>query len=174
MSTSRTNAEPTTCDSFVSADIHGLLTHPDLDLEDLDATQLEELVDPPDLEPSASSNSQPAQAQVNVNANPANDVTAQAGQQDDGPDRIRPSDMPDEGLVVVSFVWVGVSRLIWCKSKDCDIPGLVVAGRVYSESLQGCIGARQSSFLKRISGRQLATYPVLLSLARCSISIPCS
>lgn len=94
----------------------GLTNTPDLDLEDLDATQLdEELVDPPDLEPAPSTSSQqastapPPQAQqVQPSAQQYGQSSQPAmqgqGQQDDGMaqgiDRIRPSDMPDEGLVV--------------------------------------------------------------------------
>jgi len=96
----------------------------DADLEDLDATQLEEeLVDPPDLEQSPV----PAQAQLNQTQQPQNPAqtsgsfaapppTSVSAQLDydanqpygQGPggltglDRIRPSDMPDEGLVDVS------------------------------------------------------------------------
>nr|XP_019047666.1 hypothetical protein I302_04282 [Kwoniella bestiolae CBS 10118]OCF26596.1 hypothetical protein I302_04282 [Kwoniella bestiolae CBS 10118] len=94
----------------------------DLDLEDLDATQLEELVEPPELDPapapvaagssSVAAQPQPAQATSGLNQVPAGDFSGynqQQQQNDVNPDqaaldRIRPSDMPDEGLVF-SFLY---------------------------------------------------------------------
>lgn len=110
------------------------LTATDLDLEDLDASQLEELVEPPELDTAptstpAASNAAAAPSQPAVTASsstsapvesgsqqyshqPSYDAIApyQQGQQDsnfgqqqDGQDRIKPSDMPDEGLVDILF-----------------------------------------------------------------------
>ncbi|KAK8846582.1 hypothetical protein IAR55_005668 [Kwoniella newhampshirensis] len=90
----------------------------DLDLEDLDASQLEELVEPPELEPvpTATTSSQPPPITHSLSA-PVSAPYQQAGgfpgqqqqqqqqqlqQQDDGGlDRIRPSDMPDEGKMFI-------------------------------------------------------------------------
>nr|XP_018265923.1 uncharacterized protein I303_02300 [Kwoniella dejecticola CBS 10117]OBR88081.1 hypothetical protein I303_02300 [Kwoniella dejecticola CBS 10117] len=84
----------------------------DLDLEDLDATQLEELVEPPELEPAPTGSSAqgppaatPAVQQQNNDfagqQQPAFGAAAGAGGSEVTPeqalDRIRPSDMPDEG-----------------------------------------------------------------------------
>ena len=103
----------------------------DLD-EDLDATQLEEeLVDPPDLEPqypaTAQQPSAPQPAQSAVGSSSTQSAAYQ-GQDDNGNfgfgdgssgltgvDRIRPSDMPDEGLVGFSspgYTRIG-SRFAW-------------------------------------------------------------
>ncbi|OCF40211.1 hypothetical protein I317_05968 [Kwoniella heveanensis CBS 569] len=108
----------------------------DLDLEDLDASQLEELVEPPELDPAPGSSTHqpaaaPAQAAVaatSAQPQPAaqysaapvpvgnaaqsapgvgggyggmqvDDLGGQGSGQQGGSDRIRPSDMPDEGLV---------------------------------------------------------------------------
>ncbi|KIR27382.1 RNA-binding protein Musashi [Cryptococcus deuterogattii 99/473] len=104
----------------------------DLDLEDLDASQLEELVEPPELDTAptstpAASNAAAAPSQPAITASsstsapvesgsqqynhqPSYDATApyQQGQQDsnfsqqqDGQDRIKPSDMPDEGKMFI-------------------------------------------------------------------------
>ena len=77
----------------------------DLD-EDLDATALEEvLVDPDDYNPPSSS-APPVETRaappVTQHAPPAGDYGAVKLEDQDGMDRIRPSDMPDEGLVVSS------------------------------------------------------------------------
>lgn len=105
------------------------LTATDLDLEDLDASQLEELVEPPELDTAptstpAASNAAAAPSQPAITASsstsapvesgsqqynhqPSYDATApyQQGQQQDGQDRIKPSDMPDEGLVDILFTF---------------------------------------------------------------------
>ncbi|WWD00099.1 hypothetical protein V866_007007 [Kwoniella sp. B9012] len=93
----------------------------DLDLEDLDATQLEELVEPPELDPAPAaaggSSSSVAQAQPSVpavaNQPSTGDYSGVPQQQQQGAfgneanadqaalDRIRPSDMPDEGKMFI-------------------------------------------------------------------------
>nr|XP_019008922.1 RNA-binding protein Musashi [Kwoniella pini CBS 10737]OCF47703.1 RNA-binding protein Musashi [Kwoniella pini CBS 10737] len=91
----------------------------DLDLEDLDATQLEELVEPPELEPAPSSSSAQPQASTSTPAiaplaqQQTNDFGGQTSQQpafnagggditpEQALDRIRPSDMPDEGKMFI-------------------------------------------------------------------------
>ncbi|KAK4685139.1 hypothetical protein P7C73_g5018, partial [Tremellales sp. Uapishka_1] len=68
----------------------------DLDLEDLDASQLEEeLVEPPELE---TRETEQETKRLDARDAPLADEGA-PGQT--GLDRIRPSDMPDEGLVYV-------------------------------------------------------------------------
>lgn len=91
-------------------------THSDLDDEldaDFDTTQ--ELVDPPDLQPQQSAQAQHHSAQQPVQYPTSTSAPPPAGQAQPGTngfgapqdqdgmtgiDRIRPSDMPDEGLVV--------------------------------------------------------------------------
>lgn len=91
------------------------------DLDELDAQVEEELVDPPELETSApppASTASTSGVPPAYNAAPSQSTYGQQGQQDysngggqgqygqeqqqqDGVDRIKPNDMPDEGLVVV-------------------------------------------------------------------------
>ncbi|ODN75166.1 hypothetical protein L202_06369 [Cryptococcus amylolentus CBS 6039] len=91
----------------------------DLDLEDLDASQLEELVEPPELDvapsstpaPSHTSQPAPAQSQSQSFSQPSEQPAQQhqfgynsfdqQQQSDSAGDRIKPSDMPDEGKMFI-------------------------------------------------------------------------